>query len=543
MDSLVKTALVGTGRTAETAPTGSPVDDLLRRADIAEPERALLLAAGAWAVWRLAGRKPALLPEPPEAAPEETRPVCAPRAAELLEQMLDGPWRALLPESCELLAAAGQRLPPALLPAALGLPKTYRVAVRPVLGERGAWLARQEPAWRWAAGPALGPEPEEGEEETVPADAERLWDEGSFETREALLRRVRRVDPARGRAWLEAGLSKEKADRRAVLVEALAAGLGPEDEPLLDKSLDDRSQQVRTAAGLLLARIPGSAYARRLQERADALLSWEAPKAAGLLGKVGALLESGKGRGRLLVEPPQEVDKSWERDGIPASPPQGVGKRAFWLTHVLARVPPRHWEERFGASPAELIAAARETDWLGPLAEGWARAALAFGAGSWIGPLWDLGREKKAPAELRPLLPELLVAVPEGEREERIARLLENPPPPDEAPLELYLRQLPRPWQLPFALRYLDLARSAAGTVAQGVRRLSVDPWLGTLPLAAVALPPESFEAALAPWPFDQLEAGQLETPDWFQRSWIGKIQELTEVVHIRRTLRKEIAP
>lgn len=544
MEPLVKAALVGTGRTAEPASTQSPVDDLLRRAAVEDPERALLLAAGAWAVWRLAGRTPALLPEPPEAAPEETRPVCAPRGAELLEQMIDGPYRLLLPEACGLLAAAGQRLPHALLPAALGLPKPYRAAIRPVLGERGPWLARQEPAWGWAAGPTL--EPEEGDEETLPADADRLWEEGSFETREALLVRVRRVDPARGRAWLEAGLSKEKADRRTALLEKLATDLGPEDEPLLEKSLDDRSQQVRTAAGLLLARLPGSAYARRLRERADVLLSWEAPKSGGgLLGKVGALLGSGKGRGRLLVDPPQEVDKSWERDGIPASPPQGVGKRAFWLAHVLARVPPRHWEERFGATPAELIDAAQETEWTGTLAEGWARATLAFvsgGAGSWAGPLWDLGRAKKAPSELQPLLPELLAAVPEAERGERIARLLENPPPVQEAPLELYLRQLPRPWTPAFANRYLESVRSAAQAVARGGRRESVDPWLGTLPLAAVALPAESFAAATAPWPFSRFEGG-LETPDWFQRSWIDKVRELTEVVEIRRTLRKEIVP
>lgn len=537
MEPLVKVALVGTARTAEPATTGSPVDGLLRRTAVEEPERALLLIAGAWAVWRLAGRTPELLPEPPEAAPEETRPVCAPRTAELVEQMIDGPYRLLLPETCSLLAAAGQRLPHSLLPAALGLPKPYRAAVRPVLGERGSWLARQDPAWAWAAGPAP-----EGEEEGLPADAERLWEEGSFETREAILARMRRVDPARGRAWLEAGLSKEKADRRTVLLEKLATGLDPEDEPLLEKSLDDRSQQVRTAAGLLLARLPGSAYARRMRERGDALLAWEAPKAAGLLGKVGALLGSGKGSGRLLVDPPQEVDKPWERDGIPASPPQGVGKRAFWLTHVLARVPPRHWEERFGATPAELIAAAQGTDWTGALTEGWARATLAFQEGAWAGPLWDLGRQKEAPAELRPLLPELLAAVPEAERGERIARLVEDPPPIQEAPLDLYLRQLPRPWTPAFADRYLESVRSAAGAVARGNRRESVDPWLGTLPLAAVALPPESFAAALAPWPFGRFEGG-LETPDWFQRSWIDKVRELTEILEIRRTLRKEIVP
>jgi hypothetical protein len=515
MEPLVKAALVGTARIAELPSTGSPVDDLMRGAAVEEPERALLLAAGAWAVWRQAGRRPAVLPDPPEVAPEETRPACPPRVAELLEQMIDGSYRVLLPEAGALLTAAGQRLPHDLLPAALSLPKSYRAAVRPILGERGPWLARQEPAWQWAAGPDLNPE--EGEE-ALPEDIERLWDEGSFEAREALLARVRRVDPGRGRAWLEAGLSQEKADRRALLLEKLVINLGPDDEPLLEKSLDDRSQQVRLAAGLVLARLPGSIYAGRLRERADSMLSWEAP--------------------RLHVEPPQEVDKGWERDGIPVSPPKGVGKRAFWLAHVLARVPPRHWEERFGATPAELIAAAWNTEWLGALVEGWARAALAFDAGAWAGPLWDLGRSKDGPTELRPLLPELLAAVPDAEREERIARLLDHPPPADEAPLELYLRQLPRPWPPVFAARYLETVRTAAQAVAQGGRREAADPWLGTLSLAAVALPPESFETALAPWPFEPLEK-----PDWFQRSWIDKIRELTDVLHIRRTLRKEIAP
>lgn len=516
MEPLVKAALVGTSRSSELPATGSPVDDLLRGAAVGEPERALLLAAGAWAVWRQAGRQPAILPEPPDAAPEETRSACSPGVAELLEPMIDGPYRVLLPEAGALLAAAGQRLPHVLLPAALSLPKSYRAAVRPILGERGPWLARQEPAWQWAAGPDLGTE--EGEE-ALPEDVERLWEEGSFETREALLSRVRRVDPARGRAWLEAGLSQEKADRRALLLEKLVINLSLDDEPLLEKSLGDRSQQVRIAAGLVLARLPGSVYAGRLRERADAMLSsWEAP--------------------RLRVEPPQEVDKSWERDGIPVTPPPGGGQRSFWLAQILARVPPRHWEERFGATPAELIAGARETQWLGDLVAGWARAALAFGAGAWAAPLWDLGRSQGAPFELRPLLPELLAAVPDAEREERIARLLDHPPPADEAPLELYLRQLPRPWTPAFAARYLETVRAAAQAVAQGGRREAADPWLGTLSLAAVALPSESFETALAPWPFEPLER-----PDWFQRSWIEKIRELTDVLHIRRTLRKEIAP
>jgi hypothetical protein len=540
MEPIVKAALVGTARSSEPMRTGAPVDELIRQAGVAEvegAEKGMLLAAGAWSVWRLAGRKPDLLPEPPAAAPEEARPVCSPRAAEVLEQVIDGPYRVLLPEAGVLLAAAGRILPPALLPSALSLPKNYRAELRPALGERGVWLARMEPAWGWVAG-------EEEAPEAIPADADRLWEEGSHEQREALLRRVRRVNPGRARDWLAAGFAKEKAERRAALLETFAVGLEPDDEPFLEKALDDRSQQVRGAAGPLLARIPGSAYAARLRERADAMLSWEEPtKPTSFLGKVGALLGAGESKGKLLVEPPQDVDKSWERDGIPATPPQGVGKRAFWLTHALSRVPPAHWEQRFGLPPAELIAAARGTDWQGALLEGWARAALAFEAANWAAPLWDAGREIRkefgpgALPELRPLRPDLLAAMPVAEQEERIQRLL-GEPSMEEGPLDLYLRRLSRPWKPDFAARYLQELRSAAVAAAGGIRREAADSWLGTIALASVALPAESFDAALAPWPF-----AEIEKPDWFQRSWIDKLQELEDVLHLRLTLRKEIVP
>jgi hypothetical protein len=549
MEPIVKTALVGTARSSEPARTGAPTDELVQQAGVEGAEKGLLLAAGAWSVWRLAGRKPDLLPELPELAPAETRPACSPRAAEVLEQVIDGPYRMLLPEAGRLLAEAGRILPPALLPSALSLPKTYRGELRQALGERGVWLARMEPAWSWVVSGDGGDAGDAGgDTEGIPADADRLWEEGSHEQREALLRRVRRVDPGRARDWLAAGFAKEKADRRAALLETFAAGLGPDDEPFLEKALDDRSQQVRAAAAPLLARLPGSAYAARLRERADAMLSWEEPaKPAGLLGKVGALLGgSGASKGKLLVEPPQEVDKSWERDGIPATPPQGVGKRAFWLTHVLSRVPPAHWERRFGKTPAELVAAARETDWQGALLEGWARAALDFGGAPWMAPLWDAGREIRkdfgpgALPELRPLRPEILAAMPAMEQEERIQLLL-GEPTAEEGPLDLYLRRLAQPWKPAFAASYLQQLRAAAEAAVRGssVASGTASAWLGTIALAAVALPAESFDAALAPWP----PFNEIEKPDWFQRSWIDKLQELEDVLHLRRTLRKEIVP
>jgi hypothetical protein len=56
--------------------------------------------------------------------------------------------------------------------------------LRPVIGERGRWLSRFNPAWRWAAdGSAAG--------DGVADDAETVWNEGTPAQRLEVLRRVK----------------------------------------------------------------------------------------------------------------------------------------------------------------------------------------------------------------------------------------------------------------------------------------------------------------------------------------------------------------
>lgn len=526
-DPLVKAALLGSGKAAGVLPaTGTAVDPLVARLPEGSPERRLLLAAGARAVHRLAGWRPASgsLPAP---APTETRSACPPAVAAITSRLLDGEHRELLPEACGRIEARGWRLPHALLAAALA-PRGIddRKALRPLLGERGLWLAGMREGWEWAL-----PAAQETAEEQ-----KRLWDEENFEARTAVLRRVRAADPARGREWLAPVLSKEKADERTALVMALATGLSTDDETLLEKMLDDRASSVRAAAASLLAGLPGSAFAARQRARAEALLAYEAP-AGGLWSKVASLVR--RGGGKLTAELPQEIDKSWKRDGIPANPanlPSGVGKRAFWLIQLLWLIPPRHWSERFKSSPADLVAAAVGGEWSGALLQGWSRAAVRFHDVEWSVALWDAGRAPNAPPEMHPLLLSLLGSLAPADREARVSQLLTDPPDPRVLSLSLAVNTVPAPWSPAFARGYLDQVRRAAGRSDPGG-----DPWMQTLGPAALRMPREVFDTALAPWPIDTSNAA--DTASWGQKAWARAIEQLTDIVRLRQTLWKETTP
>jgi len=152
-DPLTQWALVGTERQDHIASPPEPLAQsaLAKLTDLPLEQR-MLLAAGVCGVASTAAGRP--LPKsdgdssPPSA--NETRPACSAKVARRLEDMLRGHHKELLLEALTLLDGAGLRLPHVLLPLALGVrTPAHRRAVRPVLGERGAWLARINPAWAW----------------------------------------------------------------------------------------------------------------------------------------------------------------------------------------------------------------------------------------------------------------------------------------------------------------------------------------------------------------------------------------------------------
>ena len=403
---LVSVALLGTER-REPPPLDDPGLGGLAAGDA---EERLLTAAGAIAVQRRAGRRPAKAPALPPPAPEETLSPCPPAAANRLSLLLED-RRVLLAEWLRALAARGARSPeerlPDLLEAATAT-QALRADVETVLGQRGRWLASLEPRWAWAA-----PLPQDEEER------ESAWATGDRPHRRRLFAHLRREAPDRARQLLEAGWNEEPPEDRAWFVAALADGLSAEDEPLLERALDDRRREVRAAAADLLPRLPESAFGGRMRGRTLPLVRVE-----------GGL------RKRLHVMLPEDLDEATARDGIMRKPPQAMGERAWWLVQLVGSTPLGAWDE-LGLSPDQATKLRANDDLETPLRAGFARAA-----DQQRNPCWA-----EAFVEVEPRLAELLD--PESAASFAVARL--------RAGAVDVAEQLPAPWPRAASAEGLEL--------------------------------------------------------------------------------------
>ena len=386
MKRLLAAAMIGTERQplawpAATDPVGALLADAVATAPA--PAIGLLRCAAAIAVCAQAGARGTPAQPLPEPAAAEPRPALQDAAAlaGLDVTLRDGPPR-LQQELLQQLGDAGLRLPPHLLPVALDLGRrqaALRPALTPVLGERGRWLAAHNEHWRHALGAAEA------------GSADTRWTDGSLEQRRALLAEERQRDPAAARERLQAALPELPARERAELLAALAEGLSPADEPLLDSLRADRGREVRAAAFTLLQRLPGSAHAGRARTRLAALLTRDV---------------SGSWR----IEPPAAADADWPADGIDATRPkhESLGERAWWLHQLVRQVPPAWWTRHTGLDPAALLTWARGTDWAEALLRGWLEALRNMPDTAWCDALlnaWPAGQLRESPATVLSWLP------------------------------------------------------------------------------------------------------------------------------------------
>lgn len=336
---------------------------------------------------------------PAQPVPERRAAPVDEKLIALLGRAMETDAQDLLVLGCAELDKAGLRLPHGLLVAALdqGRQSTeLRPWLLPVLGERGRWLAAQNPQWAYAA----------GVQEV--ADPEQVWQEGVLPQRVDLLESERASDPAKARVRLESSLKELNAKERAAMVQALRKGLSLEDEPLLEKLLTDRSKEVRENAAQLLTCLPASAHSRRI-------IGW----LQSMLGR--------SDKGQWQIEPPTEGNQDWERDGITLQLPAYVkGARAWWLEQLVALAPLTFWQQTLEQSPEQLWEWSRRSDWKTALRQGWLRALDTQHDLRWLPLLQSMDNDARAQA----LLPPLLAQLSSGQREALWMQRLQCKPGP-----------------------------------------------------------------------------------------------------------------
>lgn len=226
---------------AETAPlpveTATQLDIPGDLAPVARNLRALAV----FPVLQRAGKTALVLSTslPPAPAPDLRAPM-PPPVRQILEQILKGPvfW-PLLPEFFKKIAPLQVKIPPALLPDILEqclVQVDLKSIFLEIAGPVGAWIAEQNPAWRFVLKPDM-------------AD----WYTATYQTRLHLLEKMRRHNPAEARRWLGDTWKEERSEHRAVFLQYLLLNFESADLPLLEQALQDRSKEVQQQARMIKA--------------------------------------------------------------------------------------------------------------------------------------------------------------------------------------------------------------------------------------------------------------------------------------------------
>ncbi|MEU1020175.1 DUF5691 domain-containing protein [Streptomyces sp. NPDC005898] len=525
-EELITAALLGTDRRALPAGLTAPG----RTAPAA-----LLDEAAVQTVRRRAGLRPAPAATPPEPAARDPRPPAPPAARRRLATLLTGrpgtggggrrgatpDLMELLPQWLALANARGYGAPPELLPALLDAARG-RTDLRPQAltfgGPRALWLARLNPDWRFAlrATPGGGV-PLPSADDT--ADVRRLWEEGLFAERVALLAALRAHDTAAARDLLDSTWATERAEDRLMFLDSLRTGLSAADEPFLERALTDRSRNVRSTAAELLSSLPGSALAGRMAARAASCVA----------------VDHVSSRPTLMVEAPHECDAGMERDGVSPKPPTGRGERSWWLGQLVEAAPLAIWRTRLGRrTPAEIVALPVADDWRGELHAAWCRAAVRQKDATWSRALLGTPAAPDAAGPGAVSLAErakLLASLPAAERAEWVAGFIASHGLSEAFQL---LGVCAVPWAEPLGRAVVDALNIA--------RDAGSYPWSfsGVMGLAERCLDPEEAVRleSLTAVPDEQDDASPGAGGYWSEA-----FQRLVTTLRLRAAIRDELSP
>jgi hypothetical protein len=379
-DALIQIALLGTERQPppEAISSATPLGQLQQQSISPNREQTLLsLAALASIHERIGSLPPSEGRDAPSSAPLESASRASDHAGAFLQRLLKGDFSSiatdLISEWLRIAAATNQLVPPQLLPLLLEAgseKRELRTFFGATVGERGQWLAKQNPGWNYL--------------HFSTALDESKWETGELPERLAVLDEMRRTSPDSAREIVLSTWKEEPPDERAAFIQKFETGLAPDDEEFLTQALSDKRKEVRSTAAMLLARIPNSQYLNRLVARAKPLLKFSPPEKSILRKQKPARLE---------VQLPAAVDKSLRADALEAKAPKGVGEKIWIVIQLLQLIPLSTWTQEWGVDAGVIVSA--ESEHKNELLRAWIGASIQQKDGAWADALFPLALASK----------------------------------------------------------------------------------------------------------------------------------------------------
>lgn len=329
-----------------------------------EPEARMLQLAGTITIARKAGYQPI--------TPKETISFSKPAAenhryishtsAQILGSILNGNSKELLGEFLSLCQHTSSIITPEHLPKLFNWTLHARLSGEFILGlsgNRGKWLAEQNPEW----GRLLPPSGE-------------IWESGTPEERIAYFAWQRQHSPTAATATLALSFEDETPAFLAKIIPLMVSGAGTYDLELLEQLHQHSRKEVRKAASLVLAHISESALVGRMKTTAASIISL----------KKSFLSQS------LDIQAPEKLTQEIQDDGITEDPLSGIklGRKAVVIARILQTIPPSFWENHLELQPDRLLKLAVDSEWAAPVLYGLTAAAVRYQDESWATEIFRL---------------------------------------------------------------------------------------------------------------------------------------------------------
>lgn len=454
-----------------------------------------------------AGYIPLSLPDvQPQMAPPEDLPACNEEAMRALDYLLHTAPR-MLPEFIQFLEAGQQRIHENYLPTLLNLGRQQSElwpSLRRIIGERGEWLAAQNPDWHYL----------------LPDYNTQTWQTGERAQRIALLQHWRHVDPSVALELLTATWQQEAPSDKVDFLKVLNINLSDDDLPLLQRAAQSSRQEVRRMAHHLITKIPNAPYTQHLFQRLTELLS------------VKRTLRGAK----LDVKLPNDSDKALLNNFHPKQSHIQSGQRGLLLARLIQAAPLDQLAAHYDCTAIQWIKLCHNSEWRALLMQAMIYAIRRQANTAWAGRLaefWLIDQKDNGDSAAHDCGPLLDTCTPaQFNRLCAQAIVMRITPPLKGRLLDVWMRHYTQPWDEAWSRQWATHYRN--WLVSGKEAHLSFS-YQGVLQHIAYYIHPEASIPILQ----DALKTEVTPSNSLMHRM----IESLLELLHFRANMRRSLIP